>query len=54
MESQLKLLPLIGRAGNVKYLANLRSGWMTDLDGNALALIAVDVVYDKTGFQLRW
>jgi hypothetical protein len=50
MESQLKLPPLIDRAGNLKCWADPRSSLMTDLDGNAVALITVDVVYDKTGF----
>jgi hypothetical protein len=27
---------------------------MTDLDGNAVALIAVDAVFDKTGSQVGW
>jgi hypothetical protein len=54
MESQLKLRSLLDRAGNVKYWVDPRSDWMTDLDGNAVALIAIDAVYDKTGFQLGW
>jgi hypothetical protein len=48
----MKLLPLLDRTGKVKYWADPRSSWMTDLDGNAVALIAVNAVYDKTGFQL--
>jgi hypothetical protein len=32
----------------------LTTSWMTDLDGNAVALIAVDAVYDKIGIQLAW
>jgi hypothetical protein len=50
----VKLLPLLDRAGNVKFWADPRSSWMTDLDGNAVALIAVDAVYDKSGIQLGW
>src|ERR1035437_3704551 len=41
-ESIMKLLPLVDRTSNVKYWADPRSSWMTDLDGNAVALIAVD------------
>ena len=50
----MKLLPLLDRTGNVKYWADPRSSWMTDLDGNAVALIAVDAVYDRNGVQLGW
>jgi hypothetical protein len=52
MESQLKLLPLIDRAGNVKYWADPRSGLMIDLDRNSVALITVDAVYGKQVFSL--
>ena len=38
----MKLLPLLDRTGNIKFWADPRSGWMNDLDGNAIALIAVD------------
>ena len=38
----LKLLQPLDRARNVKIWADPRSSWMTDLDGNAVALIAVD------------
>jgi hypothetical protein len=50
----MKLLPLLDRTGKVKFWADPRSSWMTDLDGNAVALIAVDAVYDKAGSQLGW
>jgi len=50
----MKLLPLLDRTGNVKYWADPRSSWMVDLDGNAVALIAVDAVYDRNGVQLGW
>ena len=53
-ESIMKLLPLLDRTGNVKFWADPRSSWMVDLDGNAVALIAVDAVYGKTGVQLGW
>jgi hypothetical protein len=48
----MKLLPLLDRSGNVKFWADPRSGWMTDLDGNGVSLIAVDAVYDTNGVQL--
>jgi hypothetical protein len=38
----MKLLPLIDRTGSVKFWADPRSSWMVDLDGYAVALIAVD------------
>jgi hypothetical protein len=38
----MKLLPLLDRTGNLKFWVDQRSGWMTDLDGNTVALIAVD------------
>jgi hypothetical protein len=38
----MKLLPLLDRTGNLKFWADPRSSWMTDLDGNAVPLIAVD------------
>jgi hypothetical protein len=50
----MKLLPLLDRTGNVKYWADPRSSWMVDLDGNAVALIAVDAVYDRNGVQVGW
>ena len=50
----MKLLPLLDRTGNVKLWADPRTGWMTDLNGNAVALIAVDAVYDRNGVQLGW
>jgi len=50
----MKLLPLLDRTGNVKFWADPRSSWMVDLDGNAVALIAVDAVYARTGIQLGW
>jgi hypothetical protein len=50
----MKLLPLLDRTGNVKFWADPRSSWMVDLDGNAVALIAVDAVYDGNGIQLGW
>lgn len=53
-ESIMKLLPLLDRTGNVKYWADPRSSWMTNLTGDTVAFIAVDAVYDKTGFQLGW
>ena len=48
----MKFLPLLDRTGNVKFWADPRSSWMVDLDGNAVALIAVDAVYDRNGVQL--
>ena len=50
----MKLLPLIDRTGSVKFWADPRSSWMVDLDGYAVALIAVDAIYDKNGVQLGW
>ena len=50
----MKLLPLLDRTGNVKYWADPRSSWMTNLTGDTVAFIAVDAVDDKTGFQLGW
>ena len=50
----MKLLPLLDRAGNVKFWADPRSSWMVDLDGNATGLIVVDAVYDRNGVQLGW
>ena len=50
----MKLLPLLDRTGNVRFWADPRSCWMVDLDGNAVALIAVDAVYDSDGVQLGW
>ena len=50
----MKLLPLLDRTGSVKFWADPRSSWMGDLDGNAVALIAVDAAYDRNGVQLGW
>jgi hypothetical protein len=50
----MKLWPLLDRTGNVKFWVDPRSSWMTDLDGNAVSLIAVDAVYDRNGVQLGW
>jgi len=50
-ESIMKLLPLLDRTGNVKYWADPRSSWMTNLTSDTVAFIAVDAVYDKTGFS---
>ena len=50
----MKLLPLLDRTGNVKFWVDPRSSWMTDLDGNAVGLIAVDAVYDRNGVQVGW
>ena len=50
----MKLLPLLDRTGNVKFWADPRSSWMVDLDGNAVAFITVDAVYDRNGIQLGW
>jgi hypothetical protein len=41
-EPILKLLQPLNRVGNVKFWAHPRFSWVTDLDGNAVALIAVD------------
>ena len=50
----MKLLPLLDRTGNVKFWVDPRFSWITDLNGNAVALIAVDAIYDKNGVQLGW
>jgi hypothetical protein len=50
----MRLLPLLDKTGNVKFWVDPRSGWVIDLDGNAVALIAVDAVYGRDGVQLGW
>ena len=47
----MKLLPLLDRTGNVRFWADPRSSWMVDLDGNAVALIAVMLFTIGTAFN---
>jgi 4-fold beta flower protein len=50
----MKLIPLIDRAGNVKAWADPRSGWITDLAGNAFWFVSFDGFFTRRGAQVGW
>jgi len=50
----MKLVPLLDRSGHVKAWADRETGWISDLTGKVLALVAFDGVFDRTGAQIGW
>ena len=50
----MKLIPLLDRTGSTKAWADRTSGWISDLTGKVLALVAFDGVFDRTGAQIGW
>ncbi len=52
----MKLIPLIDRAGHVRAWEDRKTGWISDLNGNVIALIEFDGVFraNANAEQIGW